>query len=1095
MAFEWVAGLFQSEGARGLSGESASAVALDEANPYYNYRLRRHASDGDLVADPGLLWYTSPYVTQRQGLGTHVAAEPGEGVANYTDVLLILSAHDHDRAMRVTGEPWTSVMQRLLTQEYDNFCRRENLQRPHAHRGIGFKVLRDGSEEMHGLSLGLKPGEFVTGLLPNLYTGPVPGSWPVIAVHVNLPGVWEGYREVGRLYNDQILFTLGNHWLDNFSHPALAEAALYRLQQYADGSFVHIINPDLQDRYQVTSTVQNGASVLTLATREGRPLAYIVLAVMDPPVTTKPATPRKAAPRISMPDPAPQKPQPTENKSAEPERGIPSVAPPMLIDDEVQAVDPGTALGGKTIIPDAPSERIFTLQERGALLQKVHFSAFMLGYDVYLGTRGELGTKVEQRAATFQVRKRSTSFVAHIPGVQINGRPAPPGQQIPLDQDCEIAFADTRLDYRDLRHLADIPGWPYVAEIRRPASSTYLIWGDTYRVGRSRECRVVLPDETANDNIHWKPKVGDGAYIRARTGDIPKANFYTDSIMVSSEHAALDLSGDRPTVACTASHCYVFVRRGGRILTLYPTSKPDHVHELPLQPGDEVLIGNCLFQVGYSAGDDSVHPAPAPEVQFSADSLADSVDSPRFDAEDAPAGEVLGELPPPEAPVEDPDATAIREPDGDGEETLGPDELAGAPAEAPAAHADRAHDETVPMAIPARRMADEDVPAATGLGEIADAAPAPVRPERGPDSILGQLSDFDDDISVDEPSMIEEEDYPSRSLPSPIPPSEPTFNTELGDPESHPDDEDEAAPEADEGLPEHDDPAVDETQPPPLPEISDEQPLPATAVPTPFPELDEAEIGVPPAEPGDPTVEIPLAQAPGGREVVCTDDADAQFELGRPCHVILAGWMVNGEVVVGNHTGADLVVPENRVVPTQVFEPRDYLRLKIRGRKGSMAVLSPTEVLIDEADPAQDRYDTVEGHTIDLIRRDEEGEEDFAVRLTVVQDRALPDPRARLVALDYDDPLAAALVTRGLPLNAPRTLTLGGVTMTLTWTGEVVRVSDYLDTYRTPDGFKPFFVQRGGKRYTTAPEDGTPFDLAPGDRFVVDHAVHVVRVE
>ena len=39
MAFEWVAGLFQSEEARGLSGESAASVALDESNPFYTRDL------------------------------------------------------------------------------------------------------------------------------------------------------------------------------------------------------------------------------------------------------------------------------------------------------------------------------------------------------------------------------------------------------------------------------------------------------------------------------------------------------------------------------------------------------------------------------------------------------------------------------------------------------------------------------------------------------------------------------------------------------------------------------------------------------------------------------------------------------------------------------------------------------------------------------------------------------------------------------------------------------------------------------------------------------------------------------------------------
>ena len=639
MAFEWVAGLFQSEQTRGLSGDSASTVALDDANPYYNYRLRRHLAEGDIVQEPGLLWYTSPYVKQRTGLGTHVGAEVGEGVANYTDVLLILSHEDFARSRKIAGEPWDEVTARTLSQEFDNFCRRENFNRVHVHRQLRFKVLCDGGDDMSGQSLGLQRGEFITGLLPNMYTGPVRGSHAVIGIHVNLPGVWDGYQEVGCLHNDQILFTLGSHWLDNFSHPNLREAALYRLQQYPDGSFVHIINPDLQDRYQVTSTDQSGASVLTLAMRDGTPLAYVVLAVMEPPASMPPIMEREPS---SGPRPGIALPSMETKSKGEDEDAIPSVAPPMLIDDQLQPVlqSPSGGLGGKTIIPDAPSERIFTLQERGALLQKVHFSAFMLGYDVYLGSRGELGTVVEAAAATFRVRKKKVFLVAHVEGVTVEGEALEPGVEFTLDRNVTLQFGNQLLDYRDLRGL-QIEGWPYVGEIRRPASSTYMIWGEQYQIGRSRECRVVLPDEPRNDNIHWKAKVGDGSTIRARTGEIPKSRFYTDSIMVASEHATIDLGKDDPRVVCTARHCHVYVRRTSEITPLFPSTSGREPQNLDISPGDEILIGNCLFQVGFTQGE-AVAPAPAPKIEFSADSLVDAVDVPNFDEEgsessDAPA--------------------------------------------------------------------------------------------------------------------------------------------------------------------------------------------------------------------------------------------------------------------------------------------------------------------------------------------------------------------------------------------------------------------------------------------------------------------------
>ena len=153
-------------------------------------------------------------------------------------------------------------------------------------------------------------------------------------------------------------------------------------------------------------------------------------------------------------------------------------------------------------------------------------------------------------------------------------------------------------------------------------------------------------------------------------------------------------------------------------------------------------------------------------------------------------------------------------------------------------------------------------------------------------------------------------------------------------------------------------------------------------------------------------------------------------------------------------------------------------------------------MLIDEGDPTEDSYDDIENHTIDIIRRDDTGEEDFAIRLTIGQDRKLPDPRARFISLDYEDPLAAALITRGLPKGLNRTIAMAGIDLTFFYDGDGIHVSDYLSTYKKADGsYHPFFVQSSGKRFKTAPEDGTPFTLSNGDRIVIGHAVYVVREE
>ncbi len=1112
MAFEWVAGLFQADNqaTRGLSGDSSHSVALDDSNPYYNYRLRRHRTESDLVAEPGLLWYTSPYVKRRAGLGTHVAAEVGDGTANYTDVLIILSREDFRRA----GPEWQVSATRALQQEFDNFCRREGFSRLHAHRPLGVRFLEDGAPEIGGQQLGLAAGEFISGLLPNLYTGPVRGSYPVIGVHVNLPGVWEGYQEVGRLHNDQILFTIGNHWLDNFSHPSLHQAALYRLRQYPDGSFVHIVNPDLQDQYQVTSTNQGGASVLTLATRAGQPLAYMVLAVIDPP-TARPSRTPLQAPERPLEDPGPgagpaprpsptpasaarrppsgtpgslprrpdiQMPEPPVARPATPERpgrrgtpGVPSIAPPMLLDEppgpadvvadasgEGEAHQTKTKVGGRTIIPDTPSERIFTLQERGALLQKVHFSQFMLGYDVYLGARGELGTHVEDPAATFQVRKRAVSLVAHVEGVMVGGRPVSAGVEVPIDGDVRIDIAGQQLEYRDLRGLK-VDGWPYVGEIRRPASSTYMIWGEDYQVGRSRECRVVLPDEPRNDNIHWKPSVGDGATIRARTGEIPKSRFYTDSIMVASEHATIDLRDGAPRVLCHARHCYVYIRRNGHVLSLYPATSAQEPKLAELEPGDEVLIGNCLFHVGFTPADEGVEPAPAPRVDFRSDSLADVIDDPHIPTLD----DLPEDLPPHAEPPSGPVLTFARDPEDapsrldpipppSPSQPVGPDSLVFDQAEFAQNIDDAGAAGEDPRALggDARRydLGEEDEPTAPGMVMPRDTAAWDAAGTW--DASSQHLPEDDTDLSAEAD----------------------VHQADVGGWDSEDWSDEDSAPRTQRPLTSGDGAESPNLVPTPFPEVQG-SPLPAVERDVEYERTDDAQT----------------ASRARPRVVRHVDDAEAQFELGRPLHLVLQGWMVNGEVVCGNHQAADLIVPENRMAPQQSFDPVDYFRLRLRGRRGTLSVLASHELLVDGQLPEAPEYSDPDAHTVEVIRRDENGEEDFTVVLQVVSDTALPDPRARLVSVDTSDPLTAALFTWGLPRGQQRVVDIDGIRLTLHYDREVVTVADYLDTYWVGGAFRPFFVQRSGRRFTTAPEDGASFELSPGDRLIVGHAVYLLR--
>jgi len=914
-AFDWLNQIFQgSEKMRGLSGGVGSAVALDDANSFYNFRLRRHYTDEEIVDEPHRLWFTNDDPAARTGLGPHIAEVLAEG-QRFGDVLIVLADDNWDWCDDI--EQFQEIVEQMINDRFRAFLAEQGVEAP--SRPLGLWMVRDRSDEIAGTDFGLVDGEFITGLLPNLYRQAGPDSKPVVTLHMNVPGVWDGYQEVAKLYDDQPLLTLGNHWLDNVSNEALREAALYRLQRDDEGGFFHIVNPDLQGRYQLHTTDSEGTSIITLATREGDALAHLVLAVEET-------------------EDAAEAPAP----GAQPE-GTPEIAAPMIGDDFAieqtgssapASMSASRNKGGRTILPEAQTDRIFTLQERGVLFQKVHFHKFMLGYDVFVGTRGEVGTFVQPVAATFQIRVGSVSLVANQDNVAVNGQHLPKDESVLIEGDAVIEIGNQRLEYRDLSGV-DADGWPYVGEIRRPASSTYMLWGQSYPIGRSRDCRVVLPDDKHQDNIVWRPGVVEGAMIKSKKGDIPKSQFYTDSIMVSAEHAAIDLQPTSPVLETRSSGAYSFIRRGNEVLPAYPSRK-DGASRQDLLPGDEVLIGNCLFHVGFSA-DEAPSAAPAPAPKLSSDSLVDAVTN---------------------------------------------------------------TDDSGALGLPDPGAEDEPSSPLFGLGD------------------------------------------------DPEPPA--GFSSSNGPVASTPDAESERTKRA--------------TEPPVAP--VEEVPAPETAAPP------------------------SAAPTPSGSsdEVVVVDDGDAQFELGRPARLVQVGWSVNGKAVIGNHVGADLVIPENRIEEGQAFEAHSYVQLRIRGRKASLTALDGAGEARLGDEPAADTKDLGD-KTLSIIRRDEDGEEDFTVDLRIVEDAALPDPRARLVAVDTDEPLATALMTRGFPLKAPRELSLNGLMCTVTFDGKTLQLSGYLQGYKTAEGYLPFFVQTGGERFVTAPEDGATITLFPGDRLVIDGAV------
>jgi ADP-ribose pyrophosphatase YjhB (NUDIX family) len=973
---DFISRIFSSGRTQGLSGGVGVVEDQDPAASFYAARMRKHHTDADFLEDPGEIWSCESWGGRPGGLRAHLMAERGDGVASFTDVLLVINSAD---ARRVQGaDAWSERAARAISEQYATWAAREKFELLYGTRPLRFWIVADGGRDMRGQSFGLDPGEFITGLVPNVYVGPAERSRPVLAVHLNIPGQWEGYREVGRLYSDQMVFTLGRHWLDNFAHAELREPGLYRLQQYPDGSLVHTISPELQDRYLVRSdAAEGGASVLTLATWEGRPIAYLVLAVIESATVdfsvsraplagpsqdfaARPSTvevtldeSEAAAPAAARTWTPPSGPADTPPRIAtlpvaggavaegpvagEPEPAVGALEPAITAEPAAPAVSqsqPGLSNRQKTIVPDAVQARLLTLQERGALLQKVHFGAFMEGYDVYVSPRGQVATLMEAPRAVLQVRGGRVALVAHGPRVKVDGREIPPERPIPLVGKVQIEIEGVALSYRDLSGIK-AEGWPYVGEVRRSGSGSYLEFGATYRVGRDRRCKVRLPDEPHNDNIAWLASVGSGASIRSRTGDIPKSRFYTDSIMVASEHAEIDLAGE-PRVRSLAKHCYTYVRRGDEIVVLFPREGPGGKHEAELLPGDELLVGNCLFAVSYAPAQPSTS-VPPQGPKFSPSDLAEAV-----------------------APL-------------------------------------------VPTP-PRRRAPTVDPVAAAGLGERGPAPKPMDLPPSGPDSFTGEVT------------QVRKTDRALRRERT----------------AEHP-----ARPPARSGAP----------MPPML--VSEED--------------------------ADPVLSV--------------EESQWQLELSRPAQLVQVGWMVGGEGLVGNHRGSSMVVPEVKAFAEQAFMTLDYFRVFVRGRKGKVELLQEGEASLTVHGGAVHATENLDDAVLQIVRRDENLEPDFEVRL-LFRDAPLPDPRARLLTVDATDRLTAALFTKGFPMRADRRIRLGPVEATAHYDGSVLRISDYLTTYRLGNGaFAPLFSREGERGWRTFPEDGTPVSLRPGDGLLAGTAV------
>ena len=920
---KWFARMLPTGSTRGLSGDLSSLLAADPRDTWYNERLRCHRTDADLVDDPSRLWEAPAMPRGICGLHSHLTSLASGERMPCSHLLVVVSGEDLEKAAETYGDHWRGDAEAHLVREVLLYFERTGTRPAFPTQLPRIYVVPDGDPElMKGHRLGLAEGEWVTGTVPNFHH-PATDSDVDLAIYVALG---EGdFQEVGHLHTDQLLFTVGNHWLDNFRSPEVPGAALYQLYRNPRGGFVQVVNPDLSNDFTIEhSTGDEAADVITVKSKQRGVVARIVLAVRDKTLELPPGVGSKAS-------------EPTDAGKASGSTGdslsLRPVPLPTAATPSGAAASP-TIYGQLTIVPDVMEETYVTLVETGALLQRIHFSKVMEGYDVYLSTTGHLSTTPGKSMAIFQVRGQMIQLQVEMPGVTVNGSEIPAGARVEMSGTAKIAAAGHEVELRTLTHVK-APGWPYLAEIRRTGATTHLGIGSVNRIGRAKNCRIRLPDQHHNENIAWRG--GSGARVQARSGEVERSRFHTDSIMVASEHAEVNLQG-RPLLKSMARHCYSYVRRGDHIVTLHPTARDPGPREEEIQHGDEILIGNCLFTVRAEASSD-----------LSASMLSEAA-APQEDVLPLPA------LPNPPRKQEPSPALSISE--------------------------------------------------------------APTVGKQG------------------------DEEAPPRS-----PPPSPRFaNTK---------------------------PMAEAPEPGPV------APKPKEGEPEPAPTTPSASN----TDPGTAAV------------VVWVDEEDLETHLAQPAHVIHLGWMVAGTSVLGNHMNADLILPELRMEERQQGSAKEYARLVVKGRRGSITLLDTGETNLRVGEEDATETDTLEDIHLEVLRRDADGEVDFTVGMHLEIVLGLPNPRGRLLLVDREDPLCAAMLTQGVPEERTGALHLGHMRCRAKLSDGVVVLEDYMESRQTDyGGLLPFYMAKEGASFVTVPRSGQPLSLASGDRLLVGGALYRITV-
>jgi hypothetical protein len=539
----------------------------------YNDRFLKHTADGDFVRNPEYLWSPGPYWAARAGFDAHFRRLADQlGGAVTSDALLVLHPQDFARTRASLLRSWETSAANELADCWLRLVEAEGWSLVIPQRAFHLRVLSDGDPAL-GTPLGLEPGEFATGLFPNLHLGPEEHAVPLVEVFV--ADDRGRFSSVGTLWSDQLAFSLGSHPLDNARSVTLGDSCVYTVHRIpGEDGLHHRLGEGQEGRLTLrTGSAQGGDTVQVVDVRRDKVVLEVMLVAAQHLAAELPRVgERRDAPRVALPAFAPV--------GADP---VGTILPDGL--------DIAT-IGAFSIIPESMPDRLFTLVERGVLLQRVHFHDLMRGYRLELDRDGRLGPKVPRPVATVEVLEDRVSVTAAERDLSVDGHPLPIGESRSLEEDThQLTWRGGALTYASTRRNKD-RSWPYLGCFAAPRRTTPLPAGEAFTVGRdSRSCDVPLPDRPVADNIVWRDGDSTGS-VRVQGGDVDRRTFRTDAICVATRAASIDLAGDCPAVENLSATCPVHVSRAdGELVRLRQGARAE------LRPGDEVFLGNQLFSL------------------------------------------------------------------------------------------------------------------------------------------------------------------------------------------------------------------------------------------------------------------------------------------------------------------------------------------------------------------------------------------------------------------------------------------------------------------------------------------------------------------